>query len=127
MGYHIGLLIMSALHYLAPEFIKEGRLCWLHAPLYIIDNGKTESYFFTDEEMTLNKGKIKGNITRNKGLGEMTAESAHRSMFTKEFQRLEVLEYSEEAMTLLESLMSEDVEPRRQFVFNKIDFSEVRE
>ena len=118
---------MAALHYLAPEFIKEGRLCWLHAPLYIVDNGKTESYFFTDEEMTLNKGKIKGNITRNKGLGEMTAESAHRSMFTKEYQRLEVLEYSEEAMELLESLMSEDVEPRRQFVFNKIDFSEVRE
>ena len=126
-GYHIGLLIMSALHYLAPEFIKEGRLCWLHAPLYIVDNGKTESYFFTDEEMAMNKGKVKGNITRNKGLGEMTPESAHRSMFTKEFQRLEVLDYSEEAMELLESLMSEDVEPRRQFVFNKIDFSEVRE
>lgn len=126
-GYHIGLLIMSALQYLAPEFIKEGRLCWLHAPLYIIDNGKTESYFFTDEEMNLNKGKVKGNITRNKGLGEMTPESARRSMFTKEFQRLEVLKYSEEAMALLESLMSEDIEPRRQFIFNKIDFSEVRE
>lgn len=118
---------MAALHYLAPEFIKERRLCWLHAPLYIVDNGKTESYFFTDEEMAMNKGKVKGNITRNKGLGEMTPESAHRSMFTKEFQRLEVLDYSEEAMELLESLMSEDVEPRRQFVFNKIDFSEVRE
>ena len=126
-GYHIGLLIMSALQYFAPEFIKEGRLCWLHAPLYIIDNGKTESYFFTDEEMNLNKGKVKGNITRNKGLGEMTPESARRSMFTKEFQRLEVLKYSEEAMALLESLMSEDIEPRRQFIFNKIDFSEVRE
>jgi hypothetical protein len=57
----------------------------------------------------------------------MTPESARRSMFTKEFQRLEVLKYSEEAMALLESLMSEDIEPRRQFIFNKIDFSEVRE
>ena len=27
-GYHIGLLIMAALQYLAPEFIREGRLCW---------------------------------------------------------------------------------------------------
>ena len=126
-GHHIALLIMAALHYLAPEFIEEGRLCWLHAPLYIIDNGKTETYFFTDEEMNQNKNKIKGIITRNKGLGEMTPESAHRSMFTKEFQRMETLVYSNEALTLLEELMGESIEPRRQFVFNNIDFSEVRE
>ena len=42
-GYHIGLLIMAALTYLAPDFIKEGRLCWLRSPLYIVENGKTES------------------------------------------------------------------------------------
>ena len=41
-GYHIGLLIMSALAYLAPEFIKEGRLCWLRAPLYIETNKNKE-------------------------------------------------------------------------------------
>ena len=37
-GYHIGLLIMAALAYLAPGFIKEGRLCWLRSPLYIVNN-----------------------------------------------------------------------------------------
>ena len=35
-GYHIGLLIMAALHYLCPQFIKEGRLLWLRSPLYIV-------------------------------------------------------------------------------------------
>ena len=126
-GYHIGLLIMAALSYLAPQFIKEGRLCWLHAPLYIISDGKKETYAFTDEEMNSMRGKIKGNITRNKGLGEMTPESARRSMFTSEFQRMEVLEYSDEAMEILYALMGEDVEPRRNFVMTKIDFSEIRE
>ena len=126
-GYHIGLLIMAALSYLAPQFIKEGRLCWLHAPLYIISDGKKETYAFTDEEMNSMRGKIKGNITRNKGLGEMTPESARRSMFTSEFQRMEVLEYSDEAMEILYALMGEDVEPRRDFVMTKIDFSEIRE
>ena len=126
-GYHIGLLIMAALSYLAPQFIKEGRLCWLHAPLYIISDGKKETYAFTDEEMNSMRGKIKGNITRNKGLGEMNPESARRSMFTSEFQRMEVLEYSEEAMEILYALMGEDVEPRRDFVMTKIDFSEIRE
>ena len=126
-GYHIGLLIMAALSYLAPQFIKEGRLCWLHAPLYIISDGKKETYAFTDEEMNTMRGKVKGNITRNKGLGEMTAESARRSMFTSEFQRMEVLEYSDEAMEILYALMGEDVEPRRDFVMTRIDFSEIKE
>lgn len=35
-GAHIALLIMAALHYLAPKFIEEGRLCWLRSPLYIV-------------------------------------------------------------------------------------------
>ena len=126
-GYHIGLLIMAALSYLAPQFIKEGRLCWLHAPLYIISDGKKETYAFTDEEMNSMRSKVKGNITRNKGLGEMTAESARRSMFESEFQRMETLEYSEEAMSMLYALMGEEVEPRREFVMTKIDFSEIRE
>lgn len=126
-GYHIGLLIMAALSYLAPQFIKEGRLCWLHAPLYIISDGKKETYAFTDEEMNSMRGKIKGNISRNKGLGEMNPESARRSMFTSEFQRMEVLEYSDEAMEILYALMGEDVAPRRNFVMTKIDFSEIRE
>ena len=127
LGYHIGLLIMAALSYLAPQFIKEGRLCWLHTPLYIISDGKKETYAFTDEEMNSMRGKVKGNITRNKGLGEMTAESARRSMFTSEFQRMEILEYSDEAMEILYTLMGEDVEPRRDFIMNNVDFTEIRE
>jgi DNA gyrase/topoisomerase IV subunit B len=39
-GSHIGLLVMAALRYLAPEFLNEGRLCWLRTPLYIVKNGK---------------------------------------------------------------------------------------
>ena len=66
-GSHIGLLIMAALHYLAPKFIEEGRLCWLRSPLYIVKNGKKESYYFTDEEFNAVRGKVKGEVQRNKG------------------------------------------------------------
>lgn len=66
-GSHIGLLIMAALQYLAPEFIKEGRLCWLRSPLYIVDNKGKESYYFTDDEFNKVRGKIKGEVTRAKG------------------------------------------------------------
>ena len=126
-GSHIGLLIMAALHYLAPKFIEEGRLCWLRSPLYIVKNGKKESYYFTDEEFNAVRGKVKGEVQRNKGLGALSPEQAHISMFTDEYQRMDVLEWSPDAIQLLEQLMGEDVEPRKQFVFNEIDFSEVRE
>ena len=128
-GYHIGLLIMSALRYLAPDFLNEGRLCWLRSPLYIVKNGKKESYYFTDEEMDKahKSGKIKGEIQRAKGLGALSEEQARRSMFTDEYQRLDVLIPDPDSLILLEQLMGSDVEPRREFIFNNIDFSEVRE
>jgi DNA gyrase/topoisomerase IV subunit B len=37
------------------------------------------------------------------------------------------MEYSEEAMGLLYSLMGEDVVPRREFIMTNVDFSEIRE
>ena len=128
-GYHIGLLIMAALAHLAPEFIKEGRLCWLRSPLHIVTDGKNETYYFTDEELheAKAKGKIKGEIHRNKGLGSLEPEQARRSMFNPAFQRLDVLEYTDEAMNLLYDLMGEEVEPRREFIMNNVDFSEIRE
>ena len=128
-GYHIGLLIIAALTYLAPEFIKEGRLCWLRAPLHIETYKGKENYYFTDEELAeaKRKNKIKGHLSRNKGLGEMDAETARMSMFTPEYQRLEVLEYTPEAFDLLYQLMGEDVDPRKEFIMNNIDFSEIRE
>ena len=126
-GYHIGLLIMAALAHIAPQFIREGRLCWLRSPLHIVHDGKKEYYFFTDEELEQNRHKIKGEVQRNKGLGSLEPEQARESMFNPEHQRMDVMEYTEEAMNLLYSLMGEDVAPRRDFIMKNVDFTEIRE
>jgi len=118
---------MSALQFLAPDFIKEGRLCWLRSPLYIVEYNGKESYYFTDEEFSKERSKIKGEVTRAKGLGELPAETAHASMFTEEYQRIDRMEYSEEAIKLLCNLMGDNVERRKEFIMNNIDFSEIRE
>lgn len=123
-GYHIGLLIMAALRYLAPQFLEEGRLCWLRSPLYIVKSGKSETYYFTDEEFA--KAKVKGEVTRAKGLGALSETQARNSMFG-ENQRMDVLEPTEEAIYLLEELMGKDVAPRTKFIFENVDFSEIRE
>lgn len=123
-GFHIGLLIMSALRYLAPKFLDEGRLCWLRSPLYIVKNGKKETYYFTDEEFT--KAKPKGEITRAKGLGALSEQQAKNSMFG-ENQKMDILEATPDAIILLEELMGKDVAPRSEFIFKNVDFSEIRE
>lgn len=124
-GYHIGLLVMSALLYLAPEFIKENRLCWLRSPLYIVKKGKKEYYYYSDEEY--NKAHISGEVNRAKGLGALSPEQAHNSMFTEEFQRMDVLKPNEGDFEYLLDLMGDDVGPRKEFVMKNVDFREVRE
>ena len=126
-GAHIALLIMSALQFLAPEFIKEGRLCWLRSPLYIVTNKGKEEYYFTDEEFNAVRNKVKGEVTRAKGLGELGVDTARLSMFSPEYQRIDVLNWNEYAINMLYDLMGENVEPRREYIMKNIDFNEVRE
>lgn len=126
-GYAIGLLIMCALYKVAPQFIEEGRLYWMRSPLYIVKNGKNESYYFTDEEYNKVAGKIKGEVQRCKGLGALSAEQAKRSMFTEEFQRFEQLIPDRDTFELLSSLMGKDSAPKHNFIFDNLDFSEIRE
>lgn len=127
MGYHIALLIMAVLQYLAPQFIQENRLCWLRSPLYIVKNGKQEQYFFTDEDFDKVRKTIKGEINRAKGLGALSVDQAHNSMFTEKYQRLDVLQPTENAIQLLYNLMGDNSSLRKEFIFNNVDFSQLRE
>ena len=119
-GSHIGLLLMAMLQVLAPEFLKENRLFWLRAPTCKVETLKKTYFYYSDEEF---KNHPKGNITFFKGLGQMSDNDLKASMFNEEWQHLEPITYSEEGINTLISLMSEDVEPRKEFVYNNIDFS----
>ena len=56
-GMHIACLIMALLYKFAPEFLKEGRLYWLHAPLFKVTSGKTAQYFYTEDQVKQSKAK----------------------------------------------------------------------
>ena len=126
-GFSIGLLIMCALYKVAPQFIEEGRLCWIRSPLYIVKNKDKEEYYFTDEEFNKVRNKVKGVVQRNKGLGSLSAEQAHNSMFIPENQHIDTLIPNETTLPLLMSLMGKDSEPKHDFIFENLDFSEIRE
>ena len=127
-GYNIGLLIATALQHFCPEFIQEGRLCWLRSPLYILKDKKKETYYFSDSELTAarEKGKLVGELQRNKGLGSLSAAQAKESMFGDK-QHMDVLKPDDISVGLLEKLMGTSVTFRKQYIFDNIDFAEVRE
>ena len=127
-GYNIGLLIATALQHFCPEFIQEGRLCWLRSPLYILKDKKKETYYFSDSELTAarEKGKLAGELQRNKGLGSLSAAQARESMFGDK-QHMDVLKSDDISVGLLEKLMGTSVTFRKQYIFDNIDFAEVRE
>ena len=125
-GYAIGLLIMCALYKLAPQFIEEGRLCWMRSPLYIVKQKNKEEYYYTDEEFN-NRSSTKGEVQRCKGLGALSAEQAHNSMFTPEFQKIDTLIPDEYTLPLLMDLMGADSGKKHDFIFEHLDFSAIRE
>lgn len=119
-GMHIACLIISLLYKLAPDFLKEGRLCWLHAPLFKVKKGKEIKFYYTEEQL---RTGIKGEQTRFKGLGEMKDEDA-RCMFDSN-QWLEILEWDPSVAEQIEALMGKDSAPKKDFVFSRINFEEI--
>lgn len=123
-GCHIACLIMSLFKALMPQFIEEGRLCWLKAPLFKVKKGKTNYYFYDDNELA--QSKIKGEQSRYKGLGEMSAQDVKESMFNETNQRIEILMPDDDSFERLEQLMGSNVEYRKEFVFSgAIDFTKI--
>ena len=125
-GYAIMCLIATMFYVLMPKFIEEGRLCWLRAPLYRLTKGNKRVFAYDDAELEeLKKTHIGWEQGRNKGLGEMTAEDMEASMMHKTDRRLEVLTIhdAEAASESLKMLMGTEVEDRRDFLFDNVDFN----
>lgn len=125
-GYAIMCLIATMFYVLMPKFIEEGRLCWLRAPLYRLTKGDKRVFAYDDAELEeLKKTHVGWEQGRNKGLGEMTAEDMEASMMHKTDRRLEVLTIhdAEAARESLKMLMGTEVEDRRDFLFDNVDFN----
>lgn len=125
-GKNIMCLIATMFSVLMPQFIEEGRLCWLQAPLYRLTKGNQRVFAYNDKELAELRQKYPTwEQGRNKGLGEMTAEDMELSMMSKENRHLEVLKISDfdSAMESLNILMGAGrVKERREFLFENVDF-----
>ena len=75
-GMHIRLLLITFFLQFFPELIKEGHLYILETPLFRVRNKKQTFYCYSQEENREAIGKLKGKpeITRFKGLGEISPD-----------------------------------------------------
>ena len=125
-GYNIMCLITTLFYVLMPKFIEERRLGWLRAPLYRLSKGKQHVYAYDEDELAeLRKTHAGWEQSRYKGIGECTGEDMAASMLHPVNRRLEILTISdaqaaEESLTML---MGNDVEDRKNFLFENVDFS----
>ena len=73
-GMHIRLLLITFFLQFFPELIKEGHLFILQTPLFRVRNKKETIYCYSEEERihAIDKLKPKPEITRFKGLGEIS-------------------------------------------------------
>ena len=125
-GFSIMCLIATMFYVLMPKFIEEGRLCWLRAPLYRLTKGDKRVFAYDDKELEQMRVKYNGwEQGRNKGLGEMSADDMAASMMHPENRRLEILTIHdiETAAESIMMLMGPEVEGRREFLFENVDFS----
>lgn len=121
-GMHIRLLLITFFLQFFPELIKEGHLFILQTPLFRVRNKKETIYCYSDEERVaaIEKLKPKPEITRFKGLGEISPDEF--KYFIGEDIRLDpvMLDKATSIETLLEFYMGKNTPDRQDFIINNL-------
>ena len=130
-GMHIRLLLITFFLQFFPELIKEGHLYILQTPLFRVRNKKETIYCYSDEERlaAIEKLKPKPEITRFKGLGEISPDEFKH--FIGEDMRLDpvMLDKAMSIDALLKFYMGKNTPDRQEFIINnlKVELDKVEE
>ncbi|PZX54116.1 DNA topoisomerase IV subunit B [Algoriphagus chordae] len=121
-GMHIRLLIMTYFLQFFPDLVKNGHLFILETPLFRVRNKKETIYCYSDEERqrAIHKLGSKPEITRFKGLGEISPEEF--GGFIGEDIRLEpiILNKETKIVDLLTFYMGKNTPTRQQFIIKNL-------
>ena len=121
-GMHIRLLIMTFFLQFFPDLVRNGHLYILETPLFRVRNKKETIYCYSEEEKQAAIEKLGGKpeITRFKGLGEISPEEFGK--FIGEDMLLEpiILQKDTSIQKLLTYFMGKNSPDRQRFIIDNL-------
>ena len=132
-GYHITTLLLDFFFRHMPELIRKGHVFIGQPPLYRIDVGK-ETFWAKDDEhketiLAGLRATAKPDITRFKGLGEMSFKVLAETTLDRRHRTLLQVKVEEQidAHNAFRDMLGKDPEPRYEFIMKKADQASAEE
>ena len=121
-GMHIRLLIMTFFLQFFPDLVKKDHVYILDTPLFRVRNKQETIYCYSEQEKQAAVKKLgsKPEITRFKGLGEISPDEF--AAFIGDEIRLQpvILEHGDHIQHLLEYYMGKNTMDRQEFIINNL-------
>ncbi|MCX6749642.1 MAG: DNA topoisomerase (ATP-hydrolyzing) subunit B [Candidatus Pacearchaeota archaeon] len=118
-GEHIKTLLLTFFYRFMPQLIENSHIYAALPPLYRIRKGSKDLYVYSDEELKKEIGSADNpNVTRFKGLGEMSAQQLWDTTMNPKSRKIKkiFIEDAVEADSVFSMLMGDDVQARKAFI-----------
>jgi topoisomerase-4 subunit B len=121
-GMHIRLLLMTFFLQFFPDLVKNGHVYILETPLFRVRNKQQTIYCYneTEKQQAVQKLGSKPEITRFKGLGEISPDEFIRFISTDMRLQPVILEQGEHIQNLLEYYMGKNSPQRQDFIIDNL-------
>jgi topoisomerase IV subunit B len=121
-GLHIRLLLMTFFLQFFPDLVKNGHVYILETPLFRVRDKKETIYCYdeTEKQAAVKKIGSKPEITRFKGLGEISPEEFARFIGVNMRLQPLIMEQGEHIQNLLEYYMGKNTPSRQEFIIDNL-------
>jgi topoisomerase-4 subunit B len=121
-GMHIRLLIMTFFLQFFPDLVKQEKVYVLETPLFRVRDKKETIYCYSEAEKKAAIKKLSGKpeVTRFKGLGEISPDEFAQFIGPDMRKALMRVEHGDHIQQLLEYYMGKNTMERQEFIINNL-------